>query len=61
MEQDLVKQLFSNRAELSLALELNSAFDTILLYQNTTSNIRSKRDAQQNSPPAISQAVFQVS
>ena len=46
-------ELFTNSAELSLALELNTAFETILHEHS-----RSKREDYK---PAITQAVYQVS
>ena len=52
MEVDLAKQLFCNSSSLSLASELNSAFDDVLNHHTT----RLKREA-----PAVSQSVFQVS
>ena len=51
MEVDLASQLFTNNVDLALANQLNFAFDSILHEH------RVKRDA----PPAVSQAVFQVS
>ena len=51
MEVDLASQLFTNNVDLALANQLNFAFDSILHEH------RVKRDV----PPAVSQAVFQVS